>query len=199
MGPKPTADIKIAVKEALKEILTDDEFLNRLLSKVNDKLESLQKTVQQNTDTIKRLEGRLESMQQAEKVNSICIYNMAEENEGNLTQQFITLCKNKLKMEINRNNIIKCYRVGNNRDKPRPTIVKFEQYHTKFELLKNCGNLRGTKIGIMEDLTKSRLEIYQVAQQRFDRKNTFTRFGNVYVKVNNKIEKVSNLACLDTI
>lgn len=106
----------------------------------------------------------------------------------------------KLKVKISREDIVKCYRVGEiSRNKTRPIIIKFERYSTKFKILKNCGNLKGTKIGVPEDLIKSRLELLFAAQQRIDKKCVFTRYGNIFIKTNNKTQKLKTVEQLEEI
>lgn len=49
----------------------------------------------------------------------------------------------------------------------------YSHQHKKRLLLKNVNNLMGTKIGITEDSTKSRLRYFHYAWEKFDRKHVF--------------------------
>ena len=45
MPPKANTDIKTVVKEAIKQLLSENDFIIKLLKKVTDSFEILQKTV----------------------------------------------------------------------------------------------------------------------------------------------------------
>lgn len=44
-------------------------------------------------------------------------------------------------------------------------------------------NLKGTGLFILQELVKSRVEIFKVAKQVFGNKNTWIKEGKIYVKV----------------
>ena len=191
MAPPKNVDLKNVVKEALKELLCDDDFLNKFLSKVNEKISELQKIVDKQTTQINQLEGRIEAMQQQTKINNICVYNLEEEENEKLATKLINIFTRKMNIPLKRQDIVKCYRIGENKEKPRPVIIKFEQFHTKVFVLKNAYKLKGTKIGLAEDLNKERLNLYRQVTQKYDRKDIFTRFGNIYIKTkDNAIKKI---------
>lgn len=79
MGPKISDDMKTALKEALKELLTDDDLIEKLLSKFTDKIHALQGTVNKQEIVIQPLEKRIQNLQQDSKMNNICIHNLNEE------------------------------------------------------------------------------------------------------------------------
>lgn len=62
MGPKPTGDIKNIVKDAIRELFSDEEFMNRVLNKINDKLIELEVAVNHNMEITKKLEGQIDNL-----------------------------------------------------------------------------------------------------------------------------------------
>lgn len=199
MGPKLTGDIKVGIKEAIRELINDDEFLDRMLTKVNEKLVVLEAAVNNNIDAIRKLEIQVENLQQSDKVNNICVYNLPEDENGNTTELFLKLCRDRLMLNITHENIVRCYRVGGKKDQPRPIIVRFGQYYMKENILKNVSKLKGTGIGIMEDLIRSRLILYKKAQEKLNRRSVFTRYGNIIARVNNKIQNIYNILDIDNL
>ncbi|XP_044750628.1 protein unc-13 homolog C-like [Coccinella septempunctata] len=193
MPPKTTGDIKNAIKDSLRELLCDEEFIGNLLAKVEEKLATFQKTVDKHTDAIRILEEKMDKVQQNEKVNNICVYNLPEEQDRDTREIFIQLCKDKMNIKIPQENIATCYRVGKVSEKPRPVIIKFQQYAAKKLVLKNVYKLKGTKVGIAEDLTKNRLILYRSAQELTYKQSVFTRYGNIYVKINEKVHKIPDV------
>lgn len=193
MAPNKSADMKNIVKEALKELLCDDEFLNKLLSKMENKITQLEEEAAKNADKMKQLEGRIESMQQAAKINNICVYNLKEETNENLSGKILDLLNCKMKTQITRDDVVRCYRIGESGQKPRPVIIKFDKFQNKLNVLKNTSKLKGTKIGITEDLSKHRLNLYREATKKYDRKQMFTRFGNIFIRLDeNTIKRISS-------
>lgn len=190
MGPKTNTDIKVAIKESIIEFFSDDKFINKLLIKINEKLDILQSAVNDNTDKIESINMRMDNLMQAEKVNNVCVYNLMEMQEENLMENLLEIFNENMKVKVNKSDIVKCYRVGVKGKNPRPVIIRFERYQTKLTILKNCGRLNGTKIGIAEDLTKRRLELYRSLRQKSeDKKQVFTRNGNIYVKTENGVKR----------
>lgn len=196
MAPRREGDVRSAVKDSLRELLCDEEFINKVLAKVEEKLATIQKTVDKHTDSIRILEEKMDRFQQNEKVNNICVYNFPEEENRDTRETFIQLCKDEMNIEIPQENIVSCYRIGKDRSKPRPVIVKFEQYATKKLVLKNVGKLKGTKVGIAEDLVKNRLFLYRSAQEMTNRQSVFTRYGDVYERKDEKVHKISDIKSL---
>lgn len=196
MGPKVVNDMKFTIKEALKDIFNDDEFIDKVFVKITEKLNALEVTITNQRKYIGQLENQVQSLQQRSKINNICIYNLDEEQGEKTTDKVLNLFNAKLKTNIRKEDIVRAHRVGKNNGKTRPIIVKFERYQHKALVFKNCSNLKGTQIGIMEDLQKKQFQLYREAIQIYDKRLVFTNFGDVFVKMNNKIKKIHNSADL---
>lgn len=192
MPPKVNSDMKSIIKETIKELLSDEEFLNKILSKVAEKLENFEKTLIKANEKIKQLEGQIDNLQQNEKINNICVYGIEEEENEKVPEKILKLLNEKVKVSVKREDIVKCYRIGNKTEKIRPIVVKLDQYNLKYRILKNSGYLKGSKMGISEDLIKSKLNLLKKAQEAFDRKSVYTRYGNIYIKRENITRKIRN-------
>lgn len=96
--------------------------------------------------------------------------------------------------------INKCYRVGNNTRKERPVIMKFKKKQQQRKLiLKNTKKLKGTKIVVVEDLIRSRLDLLKEAKAKYDRKLVYTFDGNVYISMNGTRYKLRNITELNNL
>lgn len=200
MPPRVPSETKTAIKESIKELFNDDEFLDRMLSRITVKIEALETNVISNTNLIKQLEGRIENMKQADKLNNVCFYNIQEDPNEKVTEKILKILNENVKITVGRNHIVNCYRIGQKKDnRNRPIIVKFEQYCTKRSAILNAKNLKGTKVGLMEDLTKQKRELYKLAQGKYDFKSVFTRYGNIFLKLGNKVHKIGREEDLHTI
>lgn len=193
MAPKVNqSDLKSALKETIKELLDNEDFISKLLEKVSEKIELLQQKVEDYEVKHLELETKIEILQQNEKLRNICIYGMQEEVNEKLNDKVFRLFNEKMKVEINSADILKCFRVGKKTTKERPVIVIFDRQSTRNTVLRNCGKLQGTKIAVAEDLIKNRLKLLREAQQRFDRKHVRTYNGNIFVIINERKHKVLN-------
>lgn len=187
MPPKSNQnDLKSAIRESVKELLDNEDFINKLLEKISEKIERLEQKVNDYEEKNFKLETKIEILQQNAKLNNICIYGIQEEENEKLNDKILKLFNEKMKVEIEPADIVNSFRIGNKSTKSRPVLVKFDRRSTRNAVLKNCGILRGTKIAITEDLLKSRLKLLREAQDLFDRKHVRTYEGNIYVIINQK-------------
>ena len=62
----------------------------------------------------------------------------------------------------------------------RPIIVKLCNYHDKEKMYQAKKNLKGTKIMIVESLTKRRLELLKRAKETFGATNVWTLDGKIF-------------------
>lgn len=178
-------ETKILVQEAIRELLSDEEFINKIVNKITHRLEEIEKKVDKNVSEITKMENKIVNIQQNEKMNNVCLYNLVETTEGKLQETVLEIFNNKVKVPTKREDIDRCYRVGNRSEgKTRPVVIKFANYNHKVNILKNAYNLKGTKLGLAEELVRNRLEIYKEAVEKFSRQKVFTRSGNVYIRSN---------------
>ena len=64
--------------------------------------------------------------------------------------------------------------------KPRPIIVKLCNYHDKEKMYQTKKNLKGTKIMIVESLTKRRLELLKHAKEAFGATHVWKLDGKIF-------------------
>lgn len=200
MGPKPNTDIKIVVKEVIKELLADEEFMDKILKKINDKIEKLITNTSKFEEQIKVLENKMENMQQYQKLNNLCIYGIEEHDNEKLDEKVINMFKEKMNIDVDKKELIKCYRIGNVRNKRRPIIIRFETLYVRNHIYRNTKMLKGKKIGIAEDLIKTKMELFKHVQERVgDRKKVRTFDGNIFLYLENKKYKINDIADLENI
>ena len=66
--------------------------------------------------------------------------------------------------------------------KSRPIIVKFVSYRKRHEVFSAKKKLKGKKITIVENLTKTRQRIFNVARKTVGLKNSWTQNGKIFAK-----------------
>lgn len=193
-------DTKALIQEAIRELLNDEEFVNKIVNKVADRLETIEKSLIKTVNTVKQLENKIVNIQQNEKINNICLYNLEETNDEKLREGVLEILNNRVKIPTKKEDIARCYRVGNKvPGKIRPIIIKFQCYIHKVRVLKNAFNLKGTKMGLSEELVKGRLEIYKKAVEKFSKRDVFTRSGSIFVKYGNSNHRITSIDDLENL
>lgn len=189
-----TNEMKNLVRETIKELLTDDLFVETVLKKINEKTKALEENLKQCKEKIELLETKMEDFKQKEKQNNICIYGIEQTDQENLTEKVLKVLNDKIKIPIKQDDVIKCHRIGVNTRKQRPVVVKFEKKQLRNLIIKNRKKLKGTNTFITEDLTKTRLELFREAQNKFEKKSVYTHEGNVFVIMGEEKQKISSIA-----
>lgn len=146
--------------------------------------------IENNTDdNQKKLEQKVDILQQQAKNNNIRLMGVKEienENTSNIVKELFT---NKLKTSVN-NEIVAAYRVGKtNNNRPRHIVVTFNDTKIRNTIYNSKKLLKGTSIVMKEDLTVERLKLVKEASDKYGFKNVWTLNGTIFVKTENGIEK----------
>lgn len=218
MGLSKT-DLITLVRETVQELLISGEFIETPVKKLGDKIDSIEKNVNSklnvmevkinqgndllavnynklkedsnaNKKKIMDLENVVDKIQQNEKSRNLCIYGLGDVGEGNIIDNVLNMFNNSIRADVRDADIAACYRVGGVGNKSRPVIVKFVNINKRNSVLALRRNLKGTNMGVTEDLTKRRLQLYKMAQAVFQRKSVFTRNGNIHVKIGETRHKI---------
>lgn len=137
------------------------------------------------------LSQKVDILQQNAKNNNIRIFGLKETDDENLLLKVNELFINKLKISLNKNDIVSTYRVGQKTaNRPRHVIVTFKDNLSKHNIFNKKKLLRGCNIVFKEDLTVDRLKIVKSASEKFGYKNVWTVNGIVYAKTTNGVEKI---------
>lgn len=196
-------DLKFIIKETIAELINDEEFIQRIVKKVSDKM---QEKLQAAEVKIKMLECKTNSfeeqithLQQKEKVKNICIYGIVETEQESLKTVVTKILNDNTGLNIKEIDIASCYRIGNvssNKKKYRPVIIKFVEYDYKNSVINNAKRFKGKKIFITEDLVQARRDLLKNAQAKLGIKNVWPRNGFIFTKCDGKTVKIK---CLEDI
>lgn len=201
---KQREELKEISKEIVKEFMSDKNFLefftekitHILMQKVTDKLN----VVENNISTLKEqvilhqaeneeMKLKIDKIEQQSKLNQLRIYGISETKSCDLNETIKQTFENIVEM----NDIkIECsYRIGTfdknrNNKQPRPIIVQFSQREDRNKVFNNKKKLKGTSVVIVEELTKLRYELFQIAKEKAGKNNVWTREGMVYISHNGR-------------
>lgn len=194
----------------------NDKFLQEIVDKVTSAVEKkfeerfnaqMQKTsaLQKVTEELQRenisLRKYIESQEQSVRNMNVRIQGIAVENGENVRDKMLSLFNNKLKLNIQNDNLKKCHRVPdkNPSNKHPAVLVRFATDTARLSVLKNKKLLKNSGISIKEDLTKTRLLLLNRAIREFSFKNAWVLNGNIYVKFNDTVHRISDESDMDKI
>ncbi|KAK5641405.1 hypothetical protein RI129_009952 [Pyrocoelia pectoralis] len=181
---KSIADnVATIVNNNLKKIFVEqNEIINSLKQEVAT-LNLQQKALVKENMNIK---SNLEELQQYSRRNGIRVFGIKEQSNEDTDKLLLDLFKNKLHLDVDISCIDRSHRVGSNTGRGRHIIAKFVSYRDRNKVFQNKKFLKGSGITITEDLVKSRLSVYKLAQNKFKRENVWTMDGRIFVKYADK-------------
>lgn len=168
---------KIMLDAILKRF---DENEKRLMEEINslkvaneglrNRVDVMEKTVQNQKEVILQLEKRLNS-------NNIIIHGVDEnKDDTGLEDALIDLLNSKLAVNIKEHDVQQVYRLGNNKYNARPIKVLLNNHKTKLSIMKEKKKLAGTSIFINDDLPKE-LRIRE-ADERRKKREAYSKRGS---------------------
>lgn len=187
-------EIKQAVKEALITSLQDDAVISNLVDKVTQKIniQILVNKISCQEDRIRKLEEKvddlevkLESAEKLSRQKTVRIYGVPESTEEIIGNKVLDIFKSKMGLNILPREVDKCHRIGSaSNDWPRTVVVSFTGLENKNKVMKARNKLKGSRVFIAEDLTRSRHEVYKEAARILGRRNVYTLGGSVFYRSN---------------
>lgn len=184
-------DVKIIIKETISELLNDEKFISTIAEKVEQKLklketkqtvQELQKEVEVLKYNNRKLQDDIETLQQHLKRKSIRIHGLPENNDENIHEKVIKVFKEKLKVNVTKNDIENCFRIGKDQNGKRTVLVTVIQQNMKLKLIQNRKALKGTGITITEDMTPGKYVLLKMAMEKFGKDNVWFYGGDIRVK-----------------
>ncbi len=108
------------------------------------------------------LSDEVDALEQYSRRNCLLLHGVPESSKDT-TEAAIAVFNSRLDININNEHIDRSHRLGQPRsdtdsDRPRPIIVKFASYETRRRVFTAKRKLKGTKLVVMENLTKRRSE-----------------------------------------
>ena len=194
--------------EKIKDIFSD-QFLNNIAEKVmqiidrkyKEKFKAQEKAIgllQQEIDDLKnskrQAEDAFDNLEQASRSLNIRVFGVPINKNENLHSKMIDIFNKNMNVNIDASHIKKCHRITSRSpgDKPPAVLVRFVNDIERTAVLKNRKYLKSTGIQVKEDLTKNRLTLLSEAIKRFSSKQAWCFNGVVYVKIGDKVHRVSH-------
>lgn len=186
---------KNEIKTCIQECLHDAAFMNSFAAriaelvtgKLAEQINSLEEKLAEVQAENESLINRIDDLEQGAKLTQLRMYGVPEGNNESL--------KEKVQLIINRNlelqecQLENCFRIGakkHNVSKPRPVLVKFSSTSHRNQVFFNKKKLKGSKLVIVEELTKVRYDLLQSVKEKVETRNIWTKDGKIYIKLKDK-------------
>ena len=165
------------------------DFISGKYDKVNntanlalDKSEKLQHENLKLQTEIEELKLVADEAEQYSRRNCLILTGVPEVQKENTDDIVKDVAQKWLNVQLDTRSIDRSHRLGKKtlHGKPRPIIVKLCNYHDKEKMYQAKKNLKGTKIMIVESLTKRRLELLKRAKETFGATNVWTLDGKIF-------------------
>lgn len=141
------------------------------------------------------LQEELDDLQQYSRRTCLLFHGIKEEEEKNVEESVRKVIKDNVQAKLDEKNIGRCHRLGRKvGDKPRPVIVRFLSYRQRKLVFDKKRNMKGTRMGITENLTKKR---YQRCVQEFGKGNCWTLDGRIFAKTDDEKKVFTMMSELD--
>ena len=203
-----TKQQKLEFKECISDFFADPTFVNSLaekvadivVNKIDERLAHLEKQVALLVNKTDELEAKNEQLkimfddiEQKTKQNQLRFYGIPESPNENLKEKLENIFSKVFK--INGCSLDYCYRIGQ-RDQEntgsRAALVQFSSVMQRNLVYFSKKKLKGTKIVVAEELTKGRHNLLMMAKKNFTKGDVWTKFGNIFVKIDNKRYQIKN-------
>lgn len=162
-----------------------------------DLMEGSIRELKQENEVLKCRISDLEQTVQCANTLRICGLPEAEKDDSkSLVTKFF---REKLDVDFQEDIIVDTRRIIFNQSGRRlcQLQVKIRDQHNFTRILTNRKKLKNSKVFIMEELTKNKLELLNIAKQRLDRKNVWVWHGNIWANVNGKKVKIGSRTDLE--
>lgn len=188
------------IQTVVERILASDTFINKIVAVMKETFEAQVKELKQELNAkvesleknISNLQIRCDSLEQYSRKNNVRIYGVPKTEAEDTYDTVVKLCNEKMGLDIVTADIDICHRLpGRNNRGDDPIIVKFVRGAAKERVLKSRSRLKGTKIIIREDLTRTRQGLVKTAIGVAGPKNVFTKNGVVHIKRNGRVHRIS--------
>jgi len=140
--------------------------------------------------TIRNLNSKINDLEQQGRKNSVRLFGLANPDRRETTEQcvkkIVDVVNKAVKVNITPSDIDIAHRLGRfNTHKPRAVICKFTHRRTKFEVLRNRKNLKGTRMAISEDLTTENNNLLIKVKRMTCVKSAWTIDGKIWALLSN--------------
>lgn len=174
----------------LHEII--DEAMNKKITQLEEKVTVLKK---ENSELKKEncdMKGVVNDLEQYGRRSNLRIFGLGKSqvHGNNLEEKVLNVFTQAVRVNVTPQDIEACHYLDKNETS---VIVKFVSRKTRDAVFRNKKNLKGSKITITEDLTRSNYKLFKKCQEEYGKGKVWTWYGKIKVAdANNQVKTVRN-------
>ena len=144
---------------------------------------------------VKSLNYELDDQQQYSRRTCLLIHGVQEEDKENVEAKVLDVVNKDVQANLEVKDVSRTHRLGKKRNdgKPRPIIVRFLSYRQRKQVFDKKRALKGKKIVITENLTKSRYSLLQSCKEHFGKEHVWSYDGRICVKIDDRKYTFTNM------
>ncbi|KAF2892352.1 hypothetical protein ILUMI_13818 [Ignelater luminosus] len=177
--PKTRAETLCAIFGAPNELLEMETYQDKTKN-LEMEIESVKKGANKYKD----------ELQQYTRLNSLRVFNIPEKPGECTDNVIITLCKEKLGVDISVADIDCSHRLPAREPNLKPIIVRFVSRNVKKLVYSKNKLLKGSHIVIKEDLTKERIQLLKQASVKYGSKTFKDQISNYISRAYQNLRKI---------
>lgn len=169
-------------KEPERIGLLESQF-EKFQKSINDSLKQLTSDINHLKVTTERTENRMRNIQFKYNADCLIVHGMHENNSD--LESAVEIFNNKLNININKNDISHCERMGKKTLtplKPRPVIVRFCRRSARNSVFTNKKLFKGSGFIVTEMLTPENHKLFKSARECYGR-SVWSYNGSIYAYV----------------
>lgn len=177
----------INLESLVNKLQGESEIISKKNNEMSLKITELELLIDKlnnhNTLNDSPIASKLTNLEQSNKLLQLRLLGVEEKSNEDIKTIVTNIFQQKLHLNLE---VGYCSRVGVKEkigQKSRPILIHFTNLADRNKVFYSKRNLKGTKMVILEELVKSRVEIYKLARETFGKNNTWTKEGRIYVKV----------------
>ena len=189
------------VKGEIHVLKIQNETLKKEVAELKREKEAMQSKMIELEYSTRLVMKKADENAQYSRINNLRWHGVKEVKGENLHQRFVDMVTDKLSIhDFKVDDIEAIHRLGSYRkksDAPRPVIVRLRR-RMRDEIMSHKKNLAKTGMSLMEDLTKTNLQLYNRIKNHPMVKSAWTNHGKILISVKDseKIVRVSSMEYL---
>ena len=179
------------IETALFDLSKENDDLKKTMTQLREDNKNLQQKLAQEEKESKRLRMTLNDQEQHGRGWNVRVYGVKEVQGGkgseavaDCVKKCVDIFSNKIGVSVSEKDIEIAHRTGKqNRDRPRPIIVRFFSRQVRSNVLSSRRKLKQTGISVGEDLTQANYRLMNIAKQHSASLTTWSSNGKILAKL----------------
>ena len=145
------------------------------------------------------LYDRIDDLEQYSRRNCFLFVGIEERDDEDTDALVLDVCNSELEVEVSLEDVERSHRLGarihqqgkwsdnaeacqRRQQRHRPVIVKFNSHRKRQAVFPAKKKLKGNRKAILENLTKERLRVFNIAKEAVGHRNVWTADGKIFAK-----------------